>query len=449
VHAISQGTRRHLTATGVIAILALGLGIILIPRQDEYVTMLTRDGRYEEAARTLLSLHKMGDRRPELLMQALVLHLKLGDVPGALEAAEAVLAVRPGDRGTQEVLADLLLQSGRLDEYFRATERLLRARPEPDRLSRLLALYRQHGRYDEELTLLQRFAGTRHLKLSHHERLGALLSARGDWKGAAFWLRRVDQDAPASEIAPRMKLLHVLLESGRLDEAQRLAEAWLVSWRNPYLAGKLIVRLAQGGAVLRAVALAQICVEQMPEATFQIAGVLTESSQAAVARELLARWADRTGEPSAEAARSYVHASFAAGDRRKPVEKLLQLVEAEVRPEVQAAFAEEIAYGYGPEMLAQLWAVLPRNALDAHPLLAAQIAQSAGNRQLTEWYFERVEPWRLARHQQEIWLSLLRSLQPPPLVVQRLLELRRGGRLSPELFDVLVERTRAAGTIGR
>ena len=218
---IRQGKARHHMVMGFFAILVLAVGLFLIPRQDEYAVMLVRDGRYEEATRILLPMREAANLRPQVLMQALVLRLKLGDIPGALEAAEAVLAVRPNDRGAQEILADLLLQSGRLDDHFRATEGLLRARPDPERLSRLLALYRHH---DEELQLLRAYAGTRHLKLPHYERLGALLSARGDWQGAVPWLRLVDQHAPAIESSARLRLLHVLLESGRLDEARRRAE---------------------------------------------------------------------------------------------------------------------------------------------------------------------------------------------------------------------------------
>ena len=146
----------------------------------------------------------------------------------------------------------------------------------------------------------------------------------------------------------------------------------------------------------------------------------------------------------AEAARGYVHASLAAAERRKPVQKLLQLVQAGARPEIQAAFAEEIAYAYGPEMLTQLLALLPRKALDVRPLLAAQMARVGGNRQLAEWYFDRVDPSRLASHQQEIWLSLLSALKPVQIAIERLIELRESGRMPPELVDLLGDEARGA-----
>ena len=442
---MTPSVRRHIIVTGVIAIFALAGGFLLIPRQDEYVAMLTRDGRYEEASRMLLSLRAAGDRRPQVLMQMLVLRIKLGDIPGALEAVEAVLAVRPGDPQAQEIMADLLLQSGQLDEYLRVTDRLVRSHPDPDRLSRLLALYRHHGRYDAELELLQTFAGSRYLSVPDYERLGALLSARGDWEGAKRWLRLVDRRAPAGETSSRLRLLHVLLRSGRVEEAQRLAETWLTKWQNPYLAGRLIIRLAQAGAARSAVALARLCAERMPETALQVAGVLTESAHPEIARELLARWIDLVSEPSADAARSYVHASLAAGEWRRPVEKLLQL-RTGAPPEIQAGFAQEIAYGYGPEMLAQLLPLLPRAALRARPLLAAQIMRLGENRQLAEWYLDRVDPSRLAGYQQKVWLALLRALKPAPFVLARLIKLRESGRMPPELAHILADEAKVAGT---
>src|SRR5258706_14876316 len=126
---MTRSMRQHIIATGVVAIFALAGGFLLIPRQGEYVAMLTRDGRYEEASRMLLSMRGAGDRRPQVLMQMLVLRIKLGDIPGALEAVEAGLAVQPGDPRAQEEMAALLLQSGPVDEDLRVARLLLSGQP--------------------------------------------------------------------------------------------------------------------------------------------------------------------------------------------------------------------------------------------------------------------------------------------------------------------------------
>src|SRR5258707_10732407 len=110
---MTRSLRRHIIATGVVAIFALAGGFLLIPRQDEYVAMLTRDGRYEEASRMLLSMRGAGDRRPQVLMQMLVLRIKLGDIPGALEAVEAVFARQTGDPPAEGIKGRSVRRSGR------------------------------------------------------------------------------------------------------------------------------------------------------------------------------------------------------------------------------------------------------------------------------------------------------------------------------------------------
>ena len=71
--------------------------------------------------------------------------------------------------------------------------------------------------------------------------------------------------------------------------------------------------------------------------------------------------------------------------------------------------------------------------------------RSGGNRQLAAWYLDRVDPSRLATHQQTIWLSLLRELKPPPLVLERLMALRKNGRMPPALADFLADEATAEG----
>jgi hypothetical protein len=71
--------------------------------------------------------------------------------------------------------------------------------------------------------------------------------------------------------------------------------------------------------------------------------------------------------------------------------------------------------------------------------------RSGGNRQLAEWYLDRIDPSRLASHQQAIWLSLLRELKPAPVVLERLMVLRKSGRMPSELAHLLADQARAGG----
>lgn len=123
--------RRSRIIVAMLAALILLAGLLLIPRRDEHLTMLTRDGRYDEASRLIAAMRAQGDARPELLMIDLNLYRKLGDVPRALEATRSYLAVRPDDTAALEVHVDLLLQMGLAREHLTASERLVRMRPDP------------------------------------------------------------------------------------------------------------------------------------------------------------------------------------------------------------------------------------------------------------------------------------------------------------------------------
>lgn len=428
---------------GAVAALTLGIGWLLIPRADEHVTMLVRDGRYVEATNALVAMRDAGDRRPQLLMQFVFVSLRQGDVPGALERIEAYLAAVPDDLAAQEVRAELLLQSGRLGEYLSAADRVVRRRPEAESIARLLARYRQLGAVDAEIGLLTTFAGSRYLGSAYLDRLGALLSARGDLVGAAHWLRLADIQLPLSESTARLRYLHVLLEVGRIEDARRRAQDWMKAWNNAYLAGKLIGRFADAGATDAAMSLARQWAEWSPATTLQVSGVLTESGHASVSQAMLERWIERETNPSAEAVRDYIHASLAAGDRRTPLERLFILSRNRGQIELASRFAEEVVFGYGGGIEGELIAMLPREVLMQAPLLSAHMARLSGNRELAAWYLSRVDASRVVPHQQPLWLQMLKDLMPPLAQRERLQALLVSGHPTHDAKALIIEIARS------
>ena len=429
----------------MLAALILLASLLLIPRRDEHLTMLSRDGRYDEASALIAAMRRQGDARPELLTQQMLIHMKQGEVPRALDASSAYLAARPDDPAALEVHADLLLLMGRAKEHLAVSERLVRIRPEPERISQLLAKLKHAGHFAEERALLQHFAGSRMLQLKHYERLGALLSASGDWNGAARWLRYVDRHAPAGEARARLSLLYVLLQSGHVAEANERALRWLGAWRDAYLSGRLISMLAQHGGAPASVPLVSHFVEIMPGSVMEVAGVLTNAGQIEISRILLAEWIDRTPSPTARESRDYVHASLAADEHRRPLQKLLALLRDGGAQEVIAAFVEEIAHAYGAKTIAHLIPHLPGRILQQRPLLAADLALAAGNSQLARWYLEKVEIARLSDEQQDRWLELMRHAVPASAALERLLVLLERGLLPERFVPVAAEQARAAG----
>lgn len=436
--------QHHHAVTIGVALLALCAGFVLIPRSDEHVTMLARDGYYEEASKLLMAMGAAGDRRPELLLQAASLRMKQGDVPAALAAIEVYVAAKPADVGVLDTYAELLLDVGRLDDHLKVRDRLVRLRPYPAQIDDLLAMYRHHGRTRDELDLLRWLAGARQLTQAQYERLGRLLSARGEWAEAARWLRIVDRLAPPGESGGRLALLHVLIESGEIPEAIRRAEVWLAAWRSPHLSAQVLLRLAQIGSA-DSVVLARRWVEIMPETTFQIAGVLTQALQAGMSREMLAAWVERAVAPSAGEVRDYIHASLAAGETRKPLQTLLYLVHKRAPVEIQARFAEEIAYAYGAASLGAVLPMVSSALVNARPLLAAELAFASGNPRLASLYLDRVDPTRLADERLQKWLAVMREVEPPRAVVERLVSLWERKELPQPLLGVVAREAAIAG----
>jgi tetratricopeptide (TPR) repeat protein len=437
--------RRHRILMIVLATVVLVVGLLLIPRRDEHLTMLARDGRFEDALRIVAQMRAQGDDRPELLAQQVLLQMKLGDVPRALEASRAYLQARPGDNAALEIHADLLLHMGHLDEHLAVEERLVRARPEPLRAARLLAKLRLSGRFEQELALLRHLAGTRALRFESYERLGALLAAAGDRAGAAHWLGHVDRLAPSEESRARLRLLHVLLQMGRGDEAAARAQRWLSSWRDAYLAGQVILALARHGGESAVLPVVRNLADTMPAAVLEVAGVLTEAGQTGVSRHLLAQWIDRTPLPTPAQARDWVHASLAAGEARRPLLKLLQMLHDSADPESVAGMAEEIAHAYGPDSLAHLMPALAADILPRRPLLAADLAQATGNLALAQWYLDKVDIARMSERQQDRWLELAGRIGPPSRMLERLLVLWQQRALPPRLTMAMAHAARAAG----
>ncbi|MFM1816836.1 MAG: hypothetical protein RLZ98_3531 [Pseudomonadota bacterium] len=425
--------KRYSIFVGLIALATLLAGLYLVPQQAERATMLARDGRYEEALKLLDSLQARGGRRVDLLRQKSAVLLKMGEITRAMEAVSEYVRAEPDDLGALLIQADLYLHSGRLSDHLALLHRIVIGWPDRTRLAEILALYRLHGKHDAELELLKHFASSRMLSLSDRARLGGLHLSRQEWEEAARQLRIVDNNAKPDDKEPRLRLFRALVKSGQLPEAVRRAKHWLARWRSPYFAGKLLMQAGEfdEGAPLKD--LVQYVVRTDPTSTFELVGVLTRAGQAGLARTMLKSWAENQHAPADQAIRQFIYASNENGDTEAPVVRLAQFVQSGVRPDIQVAFAEEIANAYGLQSISDLLPLLSREALGARPLLAARLAYFHDDAALALSHFDRVDPAVLNAARQEQWAMLLARLKPPRIVFDRLVALWRSGRMTPEV----------------
>ena len=95
--------------------------------------------------------------------------------------------------------------------------------------------------------------------------------------------------------------------------------------RNPFLSGRLILRMAQAGLTVPASRLALKFTDMMPDNTFEIVDLLAGQRYQDLAHQMLARWADRVTKPTGKQFRAFVQASALVGDINGPLVKLAQL----------------------------------------------------------------------------------------------------------------------------
>lgn len=420
----------------------------LFPRREEHVAVLAGEGRHKEAIALLERRLAEDPDNPELLAALGRSYAALGEIHRAIDVFEAYLKLRPVDVPAREKQADLLLQSGAIDRYLDAMAQAVATQPTPSRITRLVELYRLHGRFDEELPTLKRYAGIGMLDTPQLERLGALLAERAEWREARLWLERADRQEPHDAAGGRLLLLDVLMRDDKVGLAYRRARVWMTAWRSPFLSGKLILHMAQSGLAAASSRLALEFAEMMPQSTFDMAGLFVRKGHPELAQQMLIRWSDRATNPTKQELRAFVHTSALMGNVNTPLVKLVQLVQSGADPAMQARLAEELANTFGFPALEPVRPLLTNDVLLARPLFAAQLSLFEGNREMARWFLNRAEPAHLSPERAEVWFSLLRRAETADDVFDRLARLWKDGRLPAELVPQFADQARRLGHLG-
>ena len=432
----------------VVIVSLLVAAVVLSPGREEHAAMLAGEGRHQEAIALLERRLGEGTRDPDLLAALGRSHAALGEVHRAMEAFDAYLALRPNDLAARKRQAELLLRNGLIDRYLDALARVVATQPSPAQVTRLIELYRLHGRPEDELATLQTYAGRAMLEPLQLERLGAILAERGNWREARRWLELADRKAPPGASAGRLLLLEVLIRSNEADRAYERALAWMMAWRSPFLSGKLILRMAQSGHTVAASRLALKYADTMPDDAFEMVGLLAGKGRQDLARQMLARWADRTARPTGGQLRAYLHASALVGDVRGPLVKFVRLVHSGADPAAQGRMAEELANTFGQPALVAIRPLLSNEALLTRPLFAAELSLFEGNREMARWFLNRTEPARLSPDRSAAWFALLRRMETDDDVLRRLAVLWSDGRLPAELVPSFADEALKLGHVG-
>ncbi|WGD49472.1 tetratricopeptide repeat protein [Bradyrhizobium sp. CB1650] len=431
----------------MVIVALIAAAVVLSPRREEHTAVLASEGRHEEAIALLERQSADAPGDSDALAALGRSHAALGDLPRAVEALDAYLAVRPNDVAALRSEAQLLLLSGSRDRYLDVQARLVAAQPSPASVDRLTALLRLDGRYADELSTLQTYARKGMLEGSQLERLGTILAEGGNWREGREWLELADQRAPAEASAGRLLLLELLIEAKENARAIERVRAWTKAWRSPFLCGKLILRLARSGLTAGASDLASDCAELMPDDTPGMISYLASKGRKDIAQRMLLRWGDRMSKPSGQQLRSFVQASAAAGNVGAPLTKLAQLARGGTDPVAQGVLAEEVANSFGKPALAPIRPFLSTEALLTRPLFAAELSLFEGNSELARWFLTRVDPAQLSAERAADWLAMLHRVETDAEVVTHLTTLWSEGRLPPELLPQFADEAVKQGRV--
>lgn len=147
-----------------VSVFALGAGACIlatlsVPNVSERVAMLRRDGRDEAAVAIANAAYEMGKGGDLFLSSVFEVNSRSGDTETARQAIGRYLALHRDNAIALRRAADFFAANDGSAHRIAMLVRLTELRSEPGDISELARLYRLEGRFEDELTLLDRFHG--------------------------------------------------------------------------------------------------------------------------------------------------------------------------------------------------------------------------------------------------------------------------------------------------
>lgn len=443
--------RRPLTlAVLAISIIAGFAAFALVPGELERVSMLERDGEIEAAARLANDLYDRGDRRSALLARVFELNHTVGDARRADRALREYLAGTPDSARTLRKAAEFFELEQYLEGALSALVSLVRIAPSSGSVEKLARLYRLHGRFDEEMAVLQ--AHQHLLDAEFLTRLGGLQAHKGNVEAALGALRSADERHPREQEHYRSLLFDILIRAKAVDEALRRASRWAAEDTDVYVRMPMILRLIEIGADREALILAGVPLAgagsspDKPRAA--VVWTLLSRGHVALAGDLIEQFSDvRVGRERREAMTNFVTIAVANGRLGDVVAQADRLMRATEEQQ------QRIGLGLA-SVLFEKWSFAGLGPLRAHvngalaaldPLFAAEIAFAEKQLAVASFHLEQVE---LAEEDEPLsrrWFRLAEQSFGPAALARELMDRRREGRLPSELLPDLQIAVRQAG----
>lgn len=203
--------RRYQYGAALLALLALALGGLLLPRGDELLLIHVRNHDIARARAMLADASRQEVTTTASVVAHNELHLMEGRVDEALATLESYAAANPSNVPAWRRLAGMYADAQRLDDEVKALARVYELEPSADLARTLGRLYRWTGDETAECALLLDLVSSGEATADEHVRGARLAAALGDGDGALDALERFRRSQPGAIDYPALELYASLL----------------------------------------------------------------------------------------------------------------------------------------------------------------------------------------------------------------------------------------------
>jgi len=140
---------------GTLVILAVAIGITLIPSDEELALIRFRNKEYDKAFNRYLEMWNSGDRSIDVVIPLANLYLTHGEVDRAVEVMEEFVQAHPDNLEARIQLGTYYQYAQRSGDYVHNLEVISELKPTEERLRELSASYNFEGQYDKQIEVLK------------------------------------------------------------------------------------------------------------------------------------------------------------------------------------------------------------------------------------------------------------------------------------------------------
>ncbi len=213
---------------------AISLSLFFVPRGAELGRLNLELGFTHKALANLEEKYAAGDFSAATIGALAQARAQVGDLPGAVALLEQLLNEHPRDPELLQALAGYYRQLGRLDSSLRMVERLGTIQPSPASLQELARLYGELNRPIEQRRVLRQLVSRPRPDAVHFIELAKLEKAAGNPAAGIEMIRRLEALRPGAVDASVVALdLSLRVAAGQAGNALEQAVRWLSRSRNP------------------------------------------------------------------------------------------------------------------------------------------------------------------------------------------------------------------------